>query len=187
MVTAERKSLTGIGTDAHPWGFRPWISGVDQGMDLEASPDPRVVDTPRASDLCTVLALTADMHDSGDRDTILGVMREALGHLGPFTVEPVAGDADGFWRQRILFDDPTIDTIALMIRAARPPTQRQVTLLELLIQHTMSALRSASRTLRAEAQARSVREASDEVATVTEQLAAVSEQLERLQSGSEDP
>jgi DNA-binding PucR family transcriptional regulator len=178
----ERKSLTGIGTDAHPWGFRPWISGVDQGMDLEASPDPRVVDTPRASDLCSVLALTADMHDSGDRDIILGVMREALGHLGPFTVEPVAGDADGFWRQRILFDEPSVDTIALMIRAARPPTQREVTLLELLIQHTMSALRSASRALRAEAQARSVREASDEVAAVTEQLAAVTEQLERLQS-----
>ncbi|MCQ4122803.1 PucR family transcriptional regulator [Rhodococcus tibetensis] len=144
-------------------------------MDLEAVPDPRVVDTPRASDLRTVLALTAHMHDCDDRDNIFGLMREALPRLGPFTVEPATGDADGFWRQRLLLDDPSTDTIALMIRAERPPTQGELTSLELLIQHTVTALRSASLALRTDAQEHRLRESS-------QALSAVSQQLARLQS-----
>ena len=79
-------------------------------MDLEAAPDPRVDHTPRATNLSAIVAVTAHMHDCGNRDEILALLVEALPELGPFTVEPVSAltgerHDDDVWRHRVLLDD----------------------------------------------------------------------------------
>src|SRR6478735_5734732 len=143
-------------------------------MDLDAAPDPRVDHTPRAANLCAVLSVTAHMHDCGNRDEILALMVDALPELGPFTVEPasaVAGDLhddDGdVWRHRVLLDDSWSRPVSLTLRADYPPTPLQATLLELLIQHTGSALRATSMRGRAATQERQLIEAAEDIATIT--------------------
>ncbi|MBC2638901.1 MULTISPECIES: CdaR family transcriptional regulator [unclassified Rhodococcus (in: high G+C Gram-positive bacteria)] len=142
-------------------------------MDVDAAPDPRVDHTPRAANLCAVLSVTAHMHDCGNRDEILALMVDALPELGPFTVEPasaVTGDLhdDGdVWRHRVLLDDSWSRPVSLTLRADYPPTPLQATLLELLIQHTGSALRATSMRGRAATQERQLLEAAEDIATIT--------------------
>ncbi|TQC44159.1 PucR family transcriptional regulator [Rhodococcus sp. WS4] len=146
-------------------------------MDLEAAPDPRVDHTPRAANLCAVLSVTAHMHDCGNRDEILALMVDALPELGPFTVEPVSAvtgelhDDDDVWRHRVLLDDSWSRPVSLTLRADYPPTPLQATLLELLIQHTGSALRATSLRGRAATQERQLREATEEIAAITARAA----------------
>ena len=135
-------------------------------MDLEAAPDPRVDHTPRATNLSAVVAVTAHMHDCGNRDEILTLLVEALPELGPFTVESesvLTDESDDVWRHRVLLDDSWSRPVSLTLRADYPPTRVQATLLELLIQHTGSALRAASLRSRAATHERQLREAADEI------------------------
>ncbi|MBA8964719.1 sugar diacid utilization regulator [Rhodococcus percolatus] len=150
-------------------------------MDLEAAPDPRVDHTPRATNLSAVLAVTAHMHDCGNRDEILALLVEALPEVGPFTVEPVSAPTgerhdDDVWRHRVLFDDSWSRPVSLTLRADYPPTPVQATLLELLIQHTGSALRAASLRSRAATQERQLREAADEITALGARVARLEEE-----------
>ncbi|MGV9869147.1 PucR family transcriptional regulator [Rhodococcus koreensis] len=150
-------------------------------MDLDAAPDPRVDHTPRATNLSAVLAVTAHMHDYGNRDEILSLLAEALPELGPFSVEPVTvltGEVpdDDVWRHRVLLDDSWSRPVSLTLRADYPPTPVQATLLELLIQHTGSALRAASLRSRAATQERQLREATDEITAIGTRAARLEEE-----------
>ena len=152
-------------------------------MDLEAAPDPRVDHTPRATNLSAVVAVTAHMHDCGNRDEILTLLVEALPELGPFTVESesvLTDESDDIWRHRVLLDDLWSRPVSLTLRADYPPTPLQATLLELLIQHTGSALRAASLRSRAATHERQLREATDEIT-------ALGARALRLGGASEDP
>lgn len=150
-------------------------------MDLDAAPDPRVDHTPRATNLSAVLAVTAHMHDCGNRDEILALLAEALPELGPFSIEPVTvltGEVpdDDVWRHRVLLDDSWSRPVSLTLRADYPPTPVQATLLELLIQHTGSALRAASLRARAATQERQLREATGEITAIGTRAARLEEE-----------
>ncbi|AII09676.1 CdaR family transcriptional regulator [Rhodococcus wratislaviensis] len=150
-------------------------------MDLEAAPDPRVDHTPRATNLSAIVAVTAHMHDCGNRDEILALLVEALPELGPFTVEPVSAltgerHDDDVWRHRVLLDDSWSRPVSLTLRADYPPTPVQATLLELLIQHTGSALRAASLRSRAATQERQLREAAGEITALGARAARLEEE-----------
>ncbi|BAH49424.1 PucR family transcriptional regulator [Rhodococcus opacus] len=150
-------------------------------MDLDAAPDPRVDHTPRATNLSAVLAVTAHMHDCGNRDEILSLLAEALPELGPFSVEPVTvmtGDVpdDDVWRHRVLLDDSWSRPVSLTLRADYPPTPVQATLLELLIQHAGAALRAASLRSRSATQERQLRDAADEITAIGARAARLEEE-----------